>query len=206
MRATLAGATLLFATLTPARAALVDLDIYVTYSILDNTGTAPLVDGSWVIIIGSTDTTRNGMQTFGGSNLLANTTLNDDTILGYVYIGDNSFANTGKFFTTVSFNTTQNLAYVYIRYFQTTGPITGGVWWGESPVTNLIPTNFGVVTIDAAPNSSLIATNFNTFVVIPEPATGQLLFLSGGLLLALRMSKKSAKKKNGRIRHASRRV
>ena len=179
----------------PVRAALVDLDIYDTYSILDNTGTAPLVDGSWVLIIGSTDTTRDGMQTYGGTNLLATTTRNDDVILGTVFIGDNSFANTGKFFTTVSYDTSQNLGYVYIRYFQTQGPITGGVWWGESPVTNLIPTNFGVVTIDEAPNSSLLATNFNNFVVIPEPATGQLLFLAGGLLFALKMSKNGANKK-----------
>lgn len=186
---------MLLAALLPARAALVDLDIYVSYSILDNTGTQPLADGSWVVIIGSSDTTRNGMQTYGGSNYLATTTHGDDVVLGFVFIGDNSFANTGKFFTTVQYDTAQNLGYVYIRYFQTTGALSGGIWWGESPVTNLIPTNFGVVNIDASPGGVLLATNFNTFAVIPEPATGQLLILAGGLLYALRMARNGRTKR-----------
>lgn len=191
----MAGAAALVFTATPSRAALVDLDIYVTYSILDNTGTMPLVDGSWVFIIGSADTTRNGMSTYNLTNYIANTTIGDDVILGTVFIGDNHFANTGKFFTTVQYDTGQNLGYVYIRYFQTTGELSGGIWWGESPVTNLIPTNFGVVNIDAAPNASLLATNFNTFAVIPEPATAQLMVLAGVFIFAFRRAQLGMKKK-----------
>lgn len=179
--------------IAPARAALVDLDLYVTYSVLQNNGSTVLADGSWVIIVGSGNAVNDGMMTYGGTNVLANTTQGDDIILGTVYIGDNSFANTGKFFTTVQYNPT-NVGYVYIRYFQTTGPLTGMIYWGQSGVANLSPTNFGVVTVDAAPIVSLVATNLNNFVIIPEPNTAHLLFLAtAGMLAALRMRRKGGR-------------
>ena len=187
---------LLFAGLPAARAALVSLDIYVTYSILDNTGSAPLADGSWVIVVGSSDNVNDGMVTYGTTNYIANSAQGNDIVLGTVFIGDNSFANTGKFFQTFQYDTTQNVGYVYVRYFQTTGSdITGMVHYGQSDVFNLNPTNFGVVSIDAASLSSLVASNFDNFVVIPEPGTAQLLFLAGGMLFAARMTRKRAKKR-----------
>ena len=179
------------ACLPQARAVLVDLDLYITYSILNHGGGGGnvLADGSWVIVVGSADNVNNGMTTYGSStNYIAMSAQGDDIILGYVFIGDNSFANTGKFFSTFQYDSSQ-IGYVYIRYFETTGLPEGMVYWGQSGVTNLGPTNFGVVTIDVSPNSSLIASNFNSFVVIPEPSTGPLIFMTGGILLALRFSR-----------------
>lgn len=179
------------ACLSQARAVLVDLDLYVTYSILNHGGGGAnvLADGSWVIVVGSADNVNNGMSTYGSStNYLAQSTLGDDIILGCVFIGDNSFANTGKFFSTFQYDSSQ-IGYVYIRYFESKGPLEGMIYWGQSEVTNLGPTNFGVVTIDVSPNSSLIASNFNNFVAIPEPSTGPLIFMTAGILIALRFSR-----------------
>lgn len=186
---------------TAARAVLVDLDLYVTFSILNNGGAGNLADGSWVIVVGSGDGVNNGMQTYGAStNFIANSTQGDDILLGYAYIGQNSFANTGKFFRSFQYDSDQ-IGSVYIRYFQATGPglPTGMVYWGQSAVSNLVPTNFGVVSIDVAPNSSLVASNFNNMVVIPEPGTAHLMFVTGGLLLAFRMSQKRQRRKPPQI-------
>lgn len=187
------------ALLAPARAALVDLDLYVTFSILQDNGTAPLVDGSWVAVFGSSDAVNNGLQTYpaGSTNYQATSTIGDDLFIGYVFIGDNTFANTGKFFKTFQYDTTNNIGYVYIRYFQTTGPLTGMIHWGQSGVYNLSPTNFGTVTVDVAPLQSLVATNYNNFVVIPEPSTAGLFLVAGAVLLAVRRTRGRA---NGRAK------
>src|SRR5512137_912164 len=90
-------AGLLLVCLPQARAVLVDLDLYITYSILNHGGGEAnvLADGSWVIVVGSADSVNNGMTTYGSStNYIALSAQGDDIILGYVFIGDNSFANT----------------------------------------------------------------------------------------------------------------
>lgn len=202
-RTLIAAAALLMAGALSARAALVDLDLYVTYSILQNDQVTPLADGSLVVVIGSGDSINDGMAVYPqnvGTNYLALSTLGDDMILGYVYIGENTFANTGRFFQTFQYNSTNDIGYVYIRYFQTPGPVTGMVYWGQSDVYNLNPTNYGVVTIDAAPLESLVASNYNNFVVIPEPSTAALLALAGGMVYVLRRSRRrSARLSRGRI-------
>lgn len=193
----LAAAALWLLALVPARAVLVDLDLYVTFSILNNGGAGNLADGSWIMVVGSGDSVNGGMQTYGGAtNYIANSTVGDDILLGYAYIGQNSLANDGKFFRTFQYDSDQ-VGSVYIRYFQSTGPgfPTGMVYWGQSGVSNLVPTNFGVVSIDLAPDSSLIASNFNNFVVIPEPDTAHLMFITGGLLIAFRMSQRQQQRK-----------
>jgi hypothetical protein len=187
---------LCFACMQHARAVLVDLDLYVTYSILNHGGGGAnvLADGSWVVVVGSGNNVNDGMYLYGGTNYVADWAIGDDIILGYVFIGDNSFANTGKFFSTFQYDSTQ-VGYVYIRYFETTGPLTGMIYWGQSDVINLNPTNFGVVTIDVSPGSSLIASNYSNFVVIPEPSTGPLIFMTGGLLLAWQFSRNRRRSK-----------
>ena len=170
----------------PARAALVELDIYVSYSILNSTTNAPIADGSWVEIVGSGDSVNNGMATVGGTNYLATSVQGNDTIHGYVYIGDNSYVNTGMFFQTVSYDTTNNVGYVYIRYFQSTSVPDGMTYWGQSDVYNLSPTNFGVVSIDVNPGDNLVANLYDNFVVIPEPGTAVMFLMAGGLLFSVR--------------------
>ena len=133
----------------------------------------------------------------GGTNYIFNSVLGNDVLLGTVFIGENSLSNTGKFFQTFQYDTADNIGYVYIRYFQTTGPVTGMVYWGQSAVVNLVPTNFGVVTIDIAPNNSLVADHHDNFVVIPEPGSASLIILAGGLVFGARLASKRAKRKSG---------
>lgn len=171
----------------PARAAIVDLDAYVLYSIMQQDGFTPLADGSWVYIIGSGDNVANPMNTYGSpaTNLIANSVTGDDVILGIVQIGENVISN-GTFFTTVQYDSDE-VQYVYIRFFDTTGLITGLVYWGTSTVFQLGVT-LGVSTVQFDPDGSLIATNLNNFVIIPEPNTANLMLLVAGMIAAMRAS------------------
>lgn len=177
-----------------ARAAIVDLDAYVEFSIMENDGVTPLADGSWVYIIGSGNNVADPMQTWGAppTNLIPNSVTGDDKILGIVQIGQDVISN-GTFFTTVQYNSLE-VSYVYIRFFDTTNyNITGMLYWGTSAVVQLGVT-LGVSTVQFDPGGSLVATNYNNFVVIPEPTTGNLIVLVAGMIWAMRMS---MKKKDG---------
>lgn len=191
-------ASLLVATLgwAAARAAIVDLDAYVEYAILQNGGGAPLADGSWVYIIGSSNNIADPMAMVGAppTNLIANSVSGDDVILGIVQIGYQAISNnSGTFYTTVQYDSDQ-VQYVYIRFFDATGTISGMVYWGTSTVFQLGVT-LGVSTVQFDPDGSLIATNLNNFVVIPEPSTGNLIVLVAGMIWAMRagMRKKGSK-------------
>lgn len=173
-----------------ARAAIVDLDAYVEFSIMQNGGATPLADGSWVAIVGSGDSIEDPMQTYGApaTNLIADSTTGDDVILGWVKIGTDAISN-GTFFTTVQYDSLQ-VQYVYIRFFDTTNwHITNLVYWGTSAIYQLGVT-LGVSTVQFDPGGSLVATNLNNFVVIPEPTTGNLIVLVAGMIWAMRMSMK----------------
>lgn len=165
------------------RAAIVDLDALVEYAILDNFG-SPLADGSWVYIIGSSNAVIDPMFTYGGTNFIADSTTGDDVILGRVQINLDNYSN-GTFFTTVQYDSDQ-VKYVYIRFFDfTNDPVTGMVWWGTSTIFQLGVT-LGVSTVAFDNNGQLAATNYNNFVVIPEPNTANLIVLVAGMIWAMR--------------------
>ncbi len=165
------------------RAAIVDLDALVEYSILNNSS-APLADGSWVYIVGSSNAVIDPMATWGGTNYIANSATGDDVILGAVQINLDNYSN-GTFFTTVQYDSDQ-VKYVYIRFFDfTNSPITGGVYWGTSTIFQLGVT-LGVSTVAFDNGGQLQATNYNNFVVIPEPNTANLIMLVAGMIWAMR--------------------
>lgn len=174
-----------------AHAAIVDLDAYVLQPILGGDGVTPLADGSWVFIIGSGDGVLDPMQQFG-PYYDAYTTTGDDVILGIVQI--DSSLGPGTFATTVQYDSA-TINYAYIRFFDTTSNlIAGPVYWGTSSVFALGVT-LGVSTVQFDDNNQLVATNYNTFVVIPEPGTANLLLLVGGMIWAMRSSMGRKKKK-----------
>lgn len=166
------------------RAAIVDLDALVEYSILNNSNT-PLADGSWVFIVGSSNAIIDPMATFGGTNYISYSATGDDVILGTVQINLDNYSN-GTFFTTVQYDSDQ-VKYVYIRFFDYTNSphVTGGVYWGTSTIFQLGVT-LGVSTVAFDNGGQLQATNYNNFVVIPEPNTANLIMLVAGMIWAMR--------------------
>lgn len=168
-----------------AKALIVDLDAYVDMAIVQEDLTTPLADGSWVYIVGSGDNINDGLLTWGGTNLVADSVLGDDVILARIQIPLNSITNSGTFFVTVPYES-DDINYVYIRYFNTNSdPVTGMVWWGTSSMFQLGVT-LGVATVQFDQNQQLAATNLNNFVVIPEPSTMNLFVMVAGLLWAMR--------------------
>lgn len=167
----------------PSRALLVDLDAYVDMGILGPDYVTPIADGSWVFIIGSTDTNQDPMQAVG-TNFIAGSVTGDDVILGAIQIPLNAFTNSGMFFTTVQYDS-DTINYTYIRFFDTPGPLTGALYWGTSAMFQLGIT-LGVSTVEYGQGTNLVATNFNNFVIIPEPSTGNLFIMVAGMLWAMR--------------------
>ncbi len=169
------------------RAAIVDLDAYVLNPIYGCDGVTPLADGSWVMIIGSGNNIADPMDTWNGTNLIADSTTGDDVILAIVQI--DSLFGPGTFGTTIQYDSSV-INYVYIRFFEYTNwPIVNMVCWGTSAVYQLGIT-LGVSTVQFDPGGSLAATNMNNFVAIPEPSTANLLLLVGGMIWAMRASMK----------------
>lgn len=170
---------------TTAKALIVDLDAFVDMAILQEDLTTPLADGSWVYIIGSGDATNDGMEVYGGTNLIAGSVQGDDVILGVIQIPLNSTTNSGTFFTTVQYES-DDINFVYLRFFNATSmPITGMVWWGTSSMFQLGVT-LGVATVQFDQLDQLAATNLNNFVVIPEPSSMNLFVLIAGMLWTIR--------------------
>lgn len=168
-----------------AKALIVDLDAFVDLAILQEDLSTPLADGSWVYIIGSGDATNDGMEVYGGTNLIAGSVLGDDVILGVIQIPLNSTTNSGTFFTTVQYES-DDINFVYLRFFNATSmPITGMVWWGTSSMFQLGVT-LGVATVQFDQFEQLAATNQNNFVVIPEPSSMNLFVLVAGMLWTIR--------------------
>jgi hypothetical protein len=173
------------------QAALVSLDVYVSYSIYQNGGTTPLTNGALVYVFGSSNAVIDPMQSVG-TNLVANSTTGDDVFLGAIRIGANVSSN-GTFFGTLTYDS-DFVKYVYIRFFDYTNdePVTGMVYWGNSSNYFIGPPTLGVSTVDFNPNTDnpLIASNYNNFVVIPEPSSANLIVLVAGMAWAMRSSMK----------------
>lgn len=171
--------------ISTSQALIVDLDAFVDMAILQEDLTTPLADGSWVYIIGSGDSTNDGMTVYGSTNLIADSVQGDDVILGVIQIPLNSTPGSGTFFTTVQYES-DDVNFVYLRFFSTTSfPITGMVWWGTSSMFQLGVT-LGVATVQFDQIDQLAATNQNNFVVIPEPSSMNLFVLIAGMLWTIR--------------------
>lgn len=176
-----------------AQAALINLQAYVTYALLNNDGTTPLADGSIVQIIGSFDGTIDpiGMQ---GTNVTGQTT-GDDVILATITIQSSELGSNGTFFAGDIYFESDEIQYMYIRFYDSTGPLTGLVYWGESVISNATHHQFGVLEMDFVGN--YVATNpgnFN-FTAIPEPGTLNFILMWSGMVAAMRASMKREKKK-----------
>ena len=174
----------------------------VTFALMDHLSNAPLVDGSVVYIMGSTDDVADPPMQWGGTNsYIANSTTGDDAFIGEVRIGDGGVSSNGTFFTLNYTFDTDEIQYLYLRFFEyTSNSLVQGsnIWWNTSPTTTYTnhPWDPGVVLSEFAGNYA--ATNRSNFVVIPEPGVGGLVLLCGGLLFAASMSRD--KKSKNRVK------
>ena len=172
-----------------APAITVNLQAYITFSLLTSNGSLPLADGSVVYIIGSKDSVENPMLTYGSpaTNYLSGSVSGDDIIIGVVSVQASQLSSNGTFYAGDYYYDDSLVDYLYIRFFDSPQPITGMVNWGTSPITNVGDLfdccGLGVLEVDFVGN--LRATNYNNFVVIPEPSTANLVALCGGMFAAL---------------------
>ena len=184
-------------TASAARALEIALDAWVQYSLLQPDGITPLADGSWVFIIGSYDDTIDPMMTHGDS-YIADTVTGDDIILGWIRIDPSTYNNDdveGTFLKTVKYDPTE-VQYAYLRFFNTNlNVLTGLISYGYSD-TMLLGSTLGVASMQFDQGGSLLADQEDTFVVIPEPTTGNLIVLVSGMIWAMRSSMKRKGKKD----------
>lgn len=177
-----------------ASAALINLQAWVTYALLNNDGTTPLADGSVVQIIGSFDAVANPMES-SGTNTTGDVT-GDDVIIATIAIDSSILSSNGTFYSGDYYYESDDIKNMYIRFYDTTGPLTGLVYWGQSPVTNAEHHQFGGIFIDFVGNYA--TTNVSNFVVIPEPGTLNFILMWSGMLAAMRASMKRDQKKTKR--------
>lgn len=171
-------------TVSCAYALIVSLDVYVEFALLDGGG-SPLEDGMTVMVLGTQDPVNDGMQLYGATNYIANSTLGDDILLATITVSSNESGIAGGFFATITYES-DDIDYVYIRFFDAPpGALTGMIHWGTSSVIQLGVT-LGVSTVTFDSGSSLQATNYNNFVVIPEPSTANLFIMMAGMMWAMR--------------------
>ena len=165
-------------------AALVNLNVYVTYQLLLNDSPTLLADERWIVIVGSGDANNDGMTSYG-DGLVSYSTQGDDVILGYALVGQNEIGNTGRFFRNVQYDPSQ-VGYVYIRFFDTANLPAGNMYWGHSGMAAISGPDWGVSEADVAPLTDLVATNHSSFYVVPEPGTGALILVVLGLFFGAR--------------------
>ncbi len=191
---------LLAGTMTCAYALIVSLDVYVEFGLLDENGD-PLADGMTVMVVGSGDNVNDGMLSYGvgGTNLIAASTQGDDVILATILVNSNSSGVAGGFFATITYDS-DDIDYVYLRFFNAPPAVTGMVYWGTSSVIQLGVT-LGVSTVSFDSGGQLQATNYNNFVVIPEPSTANLFVMVAGMLWAMRshLRKRTMNEAHGEI-------
>jgi len=168
-----------------AYALIVSLDVYVEFGILDENGD-PLADGMTVMVVGSGDNVNDGMQLWNVTNYIADSVLGDDVILATITINSNESGVAGGFFATITYES-DDIDFVYIRFFNAppgTG-LVGMIYWGTSSVVQLGVT-LGVSTVNFNPGNNLQTTNYNNFVIIPEPSTANMFVMVAGMMLAMR--------------------
>jgi hypothetical protein len=129
---------------------------------------------------------NNGPQTYGGTNIIADSVKGDDVFIGMVRIDSPSYGTSnGTFYTANEFSFDDDtIHYLYIRFFNTTNyPVGGYLTWNTSPVWGFT-SEFNKVTEDFVGNYLTSVTN--NFVVIPEPSTSHLLLVFLGLAFGMR--------------------
>lgn len=173
-------------------------------------GVTPLADGSIVYLIGRptqgvSPPPDGGMPPYGGS-LIASGTTGDDVLLATIRIGEENLdPNTGRFEVTFEFPDTHpyqvdNIGWAYIRFFDTDTTPLGSVYWGVSDVIQIQTLFQG---LDVVQFGSGAATNLNTFAIIPEPGTGQMLLLFFAIAFGVHQNFKRKKKIDGKFRMSS---
>ena len=162
---------------TFSRGATISLHVYTSAILQKGDASTPLANGSYVMIVGSSDNQRESFQTYGGTNLL--TDLSTDILIGTLTLinGNGSFDSGG--FTYDS----DVVSHLYVYFFDnSTWPIEGITDWGYTvPVAISATQEFtGSVSIDLA-GQNVSASNTDNFVVIPEPTTASLLLFFLGM-------------------------
>ena len=162
---------------TFSRGATISLHVYTSAILQKSDASTPLANGSYVMIVGSSDDQRELFQTYGGTNLL--TDLSTDILIGTLTLinGNGSFDSGG--FTYDS----DVVSHLYVYFFDnSTWPIEGITDWGYTvPVAISATQEFtGSVSIDLA-GDIVSASNTDNFVVIPEPTTASLLLFFIGM-------------------------
>lgn len=167
-----------------AYALVVSLDVYVDFALLDENDD-PLADGMTVMVFGSKNPINDGPQTWGGTNVIANSTQGDDILLATLTISTVESGIPGGFFATISYES-DDVDFVYIRFFNAPpSALTGMIYWGTSSVIQLGVT-LGVSTVNFTPETNLVTDNYNNFVIIPEPSTANLFVMVAGMMWAMR--------------------
>ncbi len=188
-----AGFLAAFLLVTAAYAMPVNLIAYVTYSLLNASGT-PLADGSIVMIFGSTDNVNNGPVNYG-TNVIAESTKGDDVFIGLVRVDMPSYnSSNGTFLSDSDFAfDDSSIHFLYLRIFDTTNyGVTGFTNWTTSLVFGYT-SEFGYAVVDFGGNyQTTLKTNF---VVIPEPSSSHLVLLFVALVCGMRASMKKAERK-----------
>lgn len=168
---------------SPAYGAIINMTAYVLNPLYQQDGITPLPDGSIVQIIGSTDGIIDPPATWGGTNLTGNTT-GDDVILATIVVDSSVLGIPGTFYVSGIYYDNTVINYAYLRFYNTTGTISGLLYWGETPIQNIEYDAFGTIFVDFGGGYS--TTNQNNFVVIPEPSTTRLFLVAIFLVLAVR--------------------
>ena len=166
---------------------LVNLQCWVTYALMNSNGASPLADGSIVLIIGSSNDTVDPMNTYGGTSYIARSTTGDDQIIGEVTVDSSELGSNGTFYSGDFYFDPDEVKYLYLRFWDSSGPLTGMLNWGESAITSAQNYAFGVLWLDFSPDADHIwaTTNYDNFVIIPEPGSGGLVLLALGLLAGM---------------------
>lgn len=198
---------LLFGASQAAHALAIDLDLYVSIGLADETLSQFLTDGMTVQIIISDDATQGAsgagtaddqFSSHGSGNYLASTTQGDDFILATTTIGTGVAGGDGDFYYVISgfdpavYSLTDPY-YIYIRFFNAPpGGLEGDLYWGLSTMIEVDSSQNN--EIDLNPDGDLATDKQNNFVVIPEPSSVSFFAMVGGVMWAMRarMRKKIA--------------
>lgn len=150
-------------------------------AILSSNG-VPLADGSIVQIMGSDDNVADGFVG-SGTNLTPNQAAAGETIIGTVTIDSTELGSNGTFYSAeFTFESTE-VNYLYLRVFDSPGPLTGMINYAFSDVFTA-DDDFSTDFQDFG--GGFATTNFANFVIIPEPGTAHMLLVFLALALGMR--------------------